>query len=102
MERLPLEASASEAMLAIWDALRALGRTLGEPVPGDDDTVQVEREEYLALKELENAVRGANACARQTCSVISFSASSGAFYKQIGKLDNIRRGIGIDNQEIRS
>lgn len=93
MERLPLESSPDAAMLAIWDALRALGRTLGEPVPGDNDVVQVEREEYLALKELESAVRGANAYARQTCSVISFTASSGAFYKQIGKLDKIRRGL---------
>lgn len=98
MERLPLEASPSDAMLAIWDALRALGRTLGEPVPGDNDVVQVEREEYLALKELESSVRTTNSYAIETKSVISFTPTVGAFYNQLDKLDKVRRSIGIDEQ----
>ena len=91
MERLPLEASPSEAMLAIWDALRALGRTLGEPVPGDNDTVQIEREEYLALKRIEDSARFATSYAREMSRHPVGMVES--FTRQLENLDKIRRSL---------
>lgn len=94
MKRLEITASPDAAMIAIWDALRALGRTLGEPIPGDGEIVQVNMHEYAEMRRIENMARASKLSEGKDGKI-----SVAGFIQALDRLDMIRSGTVRGKEE---